>query len=97
MSEEKILKSEELTNTDLDEVAGGTREQSLSDNEFLRKIGVDSRTWVNNSIIRRAWATVGVDCRAFRNDDNKYFLNGKEITQDEARIHAIKFMKNKNK
>ena len=100
MSEEKILKSEELNDEQLDEAAGGSREQIYSDVEFFRKIGVHvPMSYLGTPCIAAAWAAIGgIDCREFADyEKNHYFLNGEEITQDEARIHAIKFMKNKNK
>ena len=94
MSEEKILKSEELTDAELDEVAGGTMEQMYSDIEFFKKLGMDlpdvrqlkSRRGVVRTVVK-AWKEIGIDF------NNRYFLNGEEFTQDEARIHAIKVLK----
>ena len=106
MSEEKILKSEELNDEQLDEVAGGTMEQIYSDVEFLKKLGMDldlpdvrqlRQLKISHvgTVVMEAWKESGIDCvySPSRTVGNRYFLNGEEITQDEARIHAIKVLK----
>ncbi|MBQ7477182.1 MAG: hypothetical protein IJT06_07295 [Selenomonadaceae bacterium] len=106
MSEEKILKSEELNDEQLDEVAGGTMQQIYSDVEFLKKLGMDldlpdvrqlRQLEIRHvgTVVQEAWKEIGIHCdySPYRIVGNRYFLNGEEITQDEARIHAIKVLK----
>ena len=84
MSEEKILKSEELNDEQLDEVAGGTLQQINSDVEFFRKIGVHvPMSYLGTPCIRAAWAAIGgIDCREFADyEKNHYFFNGSFRTQ----------------
>lgn len=45
--------------------------------------------------IDKAWATVGIKAHcnpiwSYKSDHNTYELNGKQITQEEARQHAMK-------
>ncbi len=103
MSEEKILKSEELNDEQLDEVAGGTREQMYSDIEFFKKLGMDLpdvrqlKIRHVGDVVMEAWKEIGIHCdySPSRIVGNRYFLNGEEITQDQAKIHALRQFKHR--
>ncbi len=48
-----------------------------------------------NDEIEKAWATVGIEAHvksgsSYKKDRNTYKLDGKQITQEEARQHAMK-------
>ncbi|MBQ7477181.1 MAG: hypothetical protein IJT06_07290 [Selenomonadaceae bacterium] len=101
MSEEKILKSEELNEEELDEVAGGSLEQIRSDFKFFEKIGVkdldrDCAKWISSMYteVRYQWRKLGID---YDQIDDSYVLksSGEKLTPDQARIHAIKVLKGK--
>ncbi len=108
MSEEKILKSEALVDGELDEVAGGTTAETKSDFEFFKRLGKkffkgSDQAWGDvwffqrGSEVQDAWSSVGIFCETSNRNYNRYFLNGEEITQDQARIHAIKVLKGQRK
>ena len=93
-----------LNKEELDQVAGGNAEQTSNDSRFLNSLngstdryGEARIRWsfgAHTSEITKGWATVGI--RAEVNwgggdygKGNKYYLDGKEITQEEARQHAM--------
>ena len=49
---------------------------------------------IHTNEITNAWKTVGITAQLYdgiRNVDNRYYLNGKQITQEEARQHAMNY------
>ena len=97
MTDDKILKEEQL-----DQVAGGTWAQTADDSRFLNSlngstnryggsiISITSSTRIEEEI-QRGWATVGIEFtwHGGYSRDNEYYLNGKKISQGEARRHAM--------
>ena len=89
---------EQMSDAELDQVAGGTWAQTLSDSRFLNKLNqsVDRcRPYFSpkdiEEEVKRGWARFGIDFTAHdgTNTDNEYYLNGKKISQSEARKHAM--------
>ena len=93
-----------LNKEELDQVAGGNAEQTSNDSRFLNSLngstdryGVARITWsfgAHTSEITKGWATVGIRAEVnWGGGDygkrNRYYLDGKEITQEEARQHAM--------
>ena len=77
----------------LDGVAGGTVNEVLDDREMLKKIGVydfNSKDGFTKSV-QNAFAKFGndygmkisVDVDLNKNNANKYFVNGKEMSRDK--------------
>ena len=110
MSEEKILKSEELTEEDLDEVAGGTYKQVRDDLNFFNsvmpgKLPVPSAgdSWkermesLSNMYngVAGAWGEFGVEAKLGLRLNNKYSIGGHEVTPDQARIHVLRQLKHR--
>ena len=102
MSEEKILKSEELTEEDLDEVAGGTMTETESDLAFFDKLKNKFTALKNfqpqygggNEMkAYEIWDLVGVDFDPKTSSGNQYQIGSKSVTQDEARIYALRQLK----
>ena len=99
---------EMMSDEELENVAGGNAEQTSNDSRFLNSLngstdryGPERIAWsfgIHNAEIERGWATVGIKaevyfaCGAFGRH-NRYYLNGKQITQEEARQHAMKVTK----
>ncbi|MBQ7477178.1 MAG: hypothetical protein IJT06_07275 [Selenomonadaceae bacterium] len=102
MSEEKILKSEELTDADLDEVAGGTMTETDSDIAFFDK-AKNKFTALKNFQPQygggkemkayEIWDFVGVDFDPSMDRANQYKIGGKTVTQDQAQIYALRQLK----
>ena len=67
-----------LSEEQLENVAGGTCLESARDSYFLKLI--------------KAWATVGVKLELPESIfvANKYFINGKQVSQEDARKHAMR-------
>ena len=86
----EILKDEILSEEDLDNVAGGTVNQTASDSQFLRDIGINEKGWGNtktsnffddvSKVVSDGWSKVGITCTTDKDGDNTYKLGEKEIT-----------------
>ena len=99
MTEEKKIAEEMLNNEELDSVAGGTVSETADDSRFLNTLNgstdrhsatrlfCDDGTRRNKII--QGWATVGIKSSCESIWKNEYRLDGKEITQEEARRHAM--------
>ena len=99
MIDKKKLANAAMNDDELDNVAGGTCYQMADDSRFLNSLNGSTdrygsfRTFWGTGLkeIKNAWASLGIEtdlnCGAF--DDNKYYLNGQEITQEQARQHAM--------
>ena len=96
---QKNVLSEEL----LDGVSGGSTQETSDDSKVLNVLlqgrsGKCDRygTWragCNKSEIVTAWASVGIkavlnDHSMYQTISNEYYLNGKQISRDEAWAHA---------
>ena len=102
MEEEKKFANEKLSDDELEKVAGGTWGQTADDSRFLNslngstdrygatKISLTPGTKIEEEV-QRGWATVGIDFHWHGGavSDNEYYLNGKKISQSEAREHAM--------
>lgn len=102
MAEKDKVTDEVISDEELDNVAGGTWGQTADDSRFLNslngstdrygatRISVTYGTKIEEKV-QRGWKTVGIDFEWHGGavKDNKYFLNGQEITQGEARRHAM--------
>ena len=97
-----------LSDEELDQVAGGTYEQSIRDacnfekiypGKFFRaQLGVVVHA--KTSAISNAFKEFGIDARIHENlghseEENRYYLNGNEISQREAWDHVTKIAKEK--
>ena len=95
---------ETMSDEELSMVAGGTKTETANDSRFLNSLngscdrygtykvspstpGSDAR----REEIKNAWAKVGIKATLAVEYDwqNRYFLDGREITQEEARQHAM--------
>ncbi len=96
---------EAMSDDELSMVAGGTKEETANDSRFLNSLngscdrygtykvspstpGSDAR----REEIKNAWATVGIDAYLYTDAYgyfNAYYLNGRSITQQQAREHAM--------
>ena len=99
---EEIKKDEVLNDEQLEEVAGGTWGQTADDSRFLNSLNGSCDRYGATRIsftpgtkieeeVQKAWATVGVDFHWHGGavSDNEYYINGKKVTQGEARTHAM--------
>ena len=93
MADEKILKDEVMDEEQLDEVAGGTLKETLDDRNLLNKIGLydfNSKDGFTKTV-QNGFAKFGndygmkisVDVNLNKNEANKYFVNGKEMSRDK--------------
>ncbi|MBR3623034.1 MAG: hypothetical protein IKN43_06775 [Selenomonadaceae bacterium] len=98
------LELNKLSDEELEQVAGGNAEQTSNDSRFLNSLngstdryGPERIAWsfgIHNAEIEKGWATVGIKatvyfaCGGF-GKSNRYYLNGREISQEEARQHAM--------
>jgi len=94
---------ERMSDAELDRVAGGGIMETTRDSQFLNRLNGSTERYniwqisVGNhdGEIVRAWANLGVQAvvhsGTFLSDgsDNRYFIDGKEVTQDQARLHAM--------
>ena len=95
---------EMMSDEELENVVGGNAEQTSNDSRFLNSLngstnryGPERIAWsfgVHNAEIEAGWAKVGIKavvyfaCGGF-GKSNRYYLDGNEITQEEARQHAM--------
>jgi len=95
---------EQLSDEQLERVAGGTTSEMADDSRFLNSLNGSCdrygewriRNQSHGEEITKAWATVGVKAELHsgyifgEGEPNKYFINGRQVTQEEARQHAMK-------
>lgn len=95
---EEILKDEIMSDEKLEQVAGGNMGQTSYDSELLYAYGLlddyhgllhMNFHWKSDSAeVDAGWRKAGITCvskpGSKRNGSNQYFLNGKEITHNEA-------------
>lgn len=93
----EILKDEQLTEEQLDGVAGGTIEELDKDVTFLRDIGLMPKIDPNASVsvcidpngIASIFADAGVRVSYHPEGSNEYSINGKQITRKQAMQHVL--------
>ena len=88
---------EQLTDEELEQVAGGTISQTAADSKILYDYGMMNKYhenipvmfyWKSKSAeVDAGWAKAGITCVTKPLADNKYFLNGKEISRGQAYDH----------
>ncbi len=88
---------EKLNDEELDKVAGGTIGQTAGDSKILYDYGLMDKYygtipvmfhWLSKSAeVDAGWARAGITCVTAPFANNKYFLNGKEISRREAYDH----------
>ena len=99
------LELEKMSDEELDNVAGGSVYEMADDSRFLNSLNGSTnrygatRMWFDTAKqgdkLKAAWAELGIEMEYsgglnyFGMSCNTYKLNGKEITQEEARQHAM--------
>ena len=112
MEDEKKYANEIMSDKELDNVAGGSWVQTCDDSVHLHHYGLcryrygeftnsETMSYFQSSIfaeadVKQAWKKVGVDFVPSFDRDNKYFINGKEVTHQEAMNHLNKFFDDKD-
>ena len=99
-------KLEKMSDEELEQVAGGYVGETAGDSKFLYSYGLMDdyhnvphtiAHWKSDSAaVDSGWSKAGITCvtKLFAWQDNQYFLNGKEISRDEAhKIVEEKFQK----
>ena len=93
---------EAMSDDELEQVAGGTWAETAADSRFLNSLNGSTDRYgalkiaftPGNKIqeeITKGWANVGITFTAHNGaiSGNEYYLNGKKITQSDARRHAM--------
>ena len=95
---------EKLSDEELEAIAGCTTTEMADDSRFLNSLNGSCdrygewriRNQSHGEEITKAWATVGVKAELHsgyiigEGAPNKYFINGQQVTQEQARQHAMK-------
>ena len=98
------MANEILNEEQLNQISGGDAAQTADDSRFLNSLNGSTDRYGDERIlygnhdgeIVRGWAKVGVQAiihsGGFFNGGapNKYFINGKQVTQEQARYHAMR-------
>lgn len=95
MINEKDNKKDEyrqLDPQDLDGVSGGNSDELAEDSIVLSRMGFGSPKDVLDLVTRpqlrrevvKCWAAAGVECRYDGFVRNKYYINGKQVSREEA-------------
>lgn len=96
MADKEKFTDEVVSDEELEQVAGGSIPQTAYDSVLLYEYGLvddwhsDLTTTFNwesySAAVDAGWAKAGITCvtKPSPFDNNLYFLNGKEITRDEA-------------
>ena len=103
MAEKDKFADEVISDEELDNVAGGRFTQTADDSRFLNSLNGSTDRYRATRLffdhdddkkreIERGWATVGIRAEVVYGlgFSNKYYLNGQEITQEDARMHAMR-------
>ena len=89
----EILKDERLTDEQLDDVAGGTFTEIMSDalGMALARNDIDGFQFKDFESLRREWAKVGVATVYYddKNTPNEYYIDGKQISRSDALKHLL--------
>ena len=88
---------EKLSDDELEQVAGGSIRDTTGDSEILYDYGCMDEYFstvpatfhwkTKSAAVDAGWARAGITCVTKPFGDNQYFLNGKEISRDEAHAH----------
>ncbi|MBR2180004.1 MAG: hypothetical protein IJ862_06400 [Selenomonadaceae bacterium] len=101
MIDEKKLANAAMSDEELDNVAGGTCYEMADDSRFLNSLNGSfnrygaTRCFFSSSYgrekLKEAWLTVGIETKLSKSlsVNNEYYLDGKQITQEQARQHAM--------
>ena len=97
MAEKDKFADEIISNEQLDNVAGGTYQQVRDDSRFLNSLNGSTERYGNLGTlfgvgfdeVKNAWEKLGIVANMKHGYDNEYFLDGQQITQEEARQHAM--------
>lgn len=92
MNDEKFLQDEALNDEQLDQVAGGDWNEMFDDARRFKKMGIkiqgsDAGPMGSEFFIcslEVAFEKFGVTCVASVKDGNRYYINGKQVSQDQA-------------
>ena len=97
MAEEKKLADEVLSDEELDQVAGGSLQQSADDSLYLNDLLYGRPGQCDQygktrllfdlearSDLKNAWASVGVEYEAFAGSNSKYYHGGQQISRRRA-------------
>ncbi len=99
--EKKLDDAKKLSMDELDAAAGGSLSESSRDSKFLHALsGICDRygktklffSGDSRDEVRQAWAAVGVSVIMNFSDDNEYWINGVQVSQDKAMEYAQKKM-----
>lgn len=98
MADKDKFADEVMNEDELDGVAGGTCYEMADDSRFLNSLNNSCERYgsfisflgVGSTEVIEAWKKLGIEAKLYNIDGNKYYLNGKKITQEEARQHAMK-------
>ena len=95
------MEDKKLTMEEMEQVAGGRNWEVVDDSKFLNVLlrgrpGQCDRygSWragLNDTEIAKAWASVGIRAKfhySSKAGPNEYYLDGKEISREEAWAHA---------
>ena len=98
MIDEKKIASAAMSDEELDQVSGSSCDGTGNDSVILYKYGLiddhfggvyASFNWESKSKeVDTGWAKAGITCITKPFKDNKYFLDGKEISREEAIAHV---------
>ena len=92
----EILKDEIMSDEQLDGVAGGTAAEITKDNDFLRAVGALGQTSaVDDVAMIRAFNKLGIGYIQYGGNGisgnrdkgglhNEYYINGKQVTREDA-------------
>lgn len=96
---------EMLSDEELENVAGGCWYETSNDSKFLNvllrgtehhrcdRYGRAKIAWGYDKDVIDSWSSVGIRMKPYGATlHNEYFLNGKQISRDEAWAHAEKFV-----
>lgn len=103
MANKNFLDEEMLDDEQLDNVSGGLITQTVVDSLKLSQAGLCNMYGFFTieadpskvEEIKAGWAKIGVDFEYHENESNKYFMNGKEISNAEAREQIAIFKMNR--
>lgn len=96
MTEDKFA-DEMLSDDELDQIAGGTDDQTIDDNIFLYEHGLMDVVSASSDDVYAGWTKAGINCVTKSFSDNQYFIDGKSISRNEAYdIVKSKFKKIRN-
>ena len=87
-------KLEQLSDDELDKVAGGHTVSTAYDSQFLQKMGFMDKSYNDfesffgwssiSKSVDSGWAKAGITCVTDFFNNNKYFKDGKEVSRYEA-------------